>query len=86
MNQSTQAASVTMTFYDQNGTVLLAVPPFNMAIGQHLTSVLTTAPAYSAVIGKQGTVVIQTTAPSINVLAARTSPDGDVSGISPTSF
>ena len=86
VNQSTQAASVTMTFYDQNGTVLLAVPPFNMAIGQHLTSVLTTAPAYSAVIGKQGTVVIQTNAPSINVLAARTSPAGDISGISPTSF
>ena len=86
VNQSNVSGTVSMTFYDQSGAVLLAVPPFTLASGAHMSSVLTTAPTFSAVVGSKGTLVIQTTAPSINVLGARTSPAGDVSGISPTSF
>ena len=86
VNQSAGTGTVSITFYDENGVVLLAVPPFDLLSGQHVARVLTAAPTYSNVIGRQGTVVIQTTAPSINVLGMRTSPAGDVSGISPTSW
>jgi len=86
LNQSNATGIVTITFYDENGVVLLTVPPFNMVSGQHEAMTLTIAPAFSSVIGAKGTVVIQTTAPSINVLGLRTSPVGDISGISPTSW
>ena len=86
VNQSNLTGTVSMTFYDESGVVLLVVPPFNLVSGQHEAVVLTTAPAFSNVIGRRGTVVIQTTAPSINVLGVRTSPAGDVSGISLTSW
>jgi hypothetical protein len=86
LNQSNATGSVSITFYDENGVVLLALPPFNMVSGQHEAMTLTTAPTFSSVIGAKGTIVVQTTAPSINVLGLRTSPAGDVSGISPTSW
>jgi len=86
LNQSNETGIVTITFYDENGVVLLAVPPFNMVSGQHEAMTLSFGPTFSPVSGAKGTVVIQTTAPSINLLGLRTSPVGDVSGISPTSF
>jgi len=85
VNQSTGTGTVSITFYDESGVVLLAVPPFDMLSGQHLAIALT-GPTFSNVIGRKGTVVIQTTAPSINVLGVRTSPAGDVSGISPSTW
>jgi hypothetical protein len=86
VNQSLGTGTVSMTFYDQNGVVLLAVPTFDLLSGQHMTMVLTTAPGFSSVAGQQGTLIIKTTAPSINVLGMRTSPAGDVSGIAATTW
>ena len=86
LNQSNATGIVTITFYDENGVVLLAVPPFNMVSGQHEALTLTNSPDFSSTIGHRGTAVIQTTGPSINVLGLRTSPAGDMSGISPTSW
>jgi len=81
LNQSDMTDSVSMTFYDESGVVLMTLPPFNMVTGQHEALTLTNSPDFSSTIGHRGTAVIQTTGPSINMLGLRTSPAGDISGI-----
>jgi hypothetical protein len=76
--------SVSITFYDESGVQVQPTDTFTILSGHHTAIVLTVN--YPNIIGRKGSVKVETTAASINVLGLRITPAGEVSGTSPTSW
>lgn len=75
--------SVFVTIFDQNGNQI-ALDSFTLPRNQH--SAFTVTQKYPQTVGLKGTVRIQTSGIAINVLGLRFTPNGQVSGVSPTSW
>ena len=78
-----QDISVFITILDQNGNQIV-LDSITLLRGQHLAFTLTQK--YPQTIGLRGTVRIQTSAISVNVLGLHISPSGVISSTSPTSW
>jgi hypothetical protein len=79
-----QDISVFLTFFDENGNQLGPVDSFTLLRGQHVAFTLTEK--YPLTTGHRGTMKIESSGISINVLGFRISPTGNFTATSPTSF
>ena len=79
-----QDISVFITFFDENGNQLGPVDSLTLFRGQHVAFTLTQK--YPLTTGHRGTMKIETSAISINVLGFRVSPTGNFTATSPTSW
>jgi hypothetical protein len=79
-----QDISVFVTFFDENGNQLGPVDSFTLFRGQHVAFTLTEK--YPSTTGHRGTMKIETSGISINVLGFRVSPTGNFTATSPTSW
>jgi len=79
-----QDISVFITFFDEHGNQLGPVDSFTLFRGQHVAFTLTQK--YPSTNGQRGTMKIETSAISINVLGFRVSPTGNFTATSPTSW
>ncbi len=78
-----QDASVFITLFDEAGNQI-GLDSFTLLRGQHMAFTLTQK--YPATAGKRGTLKVDTSALSINVLGLRFNPNGTISATSPTSW
>lgn len=76
-------ATVFVTIYDESGNQI-ALDSFTVSHGQHTAFTLTQK--YPQTLNRRGTVRIETSAISINVLGLRFNPNGTISSTSPTSW
>ncbi|MDP8990201.1 MAG: hypothetical protein M3N41_09015 [Acidobacteriota bacterium] len=81
--QNFSSLSVFLTFFDENGNQLV-LDSLTLARGQHVAFTITQR--YPQLVGRRGTMKVQTSAITINVLGFRVNPAGVVSSTSPTSW
>jgi hypothetical protein len=82
-NETFADISVFLTFFDNNGNQIL-LDSLTLSRNQHNAFTLTQK--YPQLVGLRGTLKIQTSAITVNVLGFRVSPSGVFSATSPTSW
>jgi hypothetical protein len=78
-----QDTTVFVTLYDELGNQI-GLDSFTLLRGQHMAFTLTQR--YPQTLNRRGTLRIETSAISINVLGLRFNPNGTISSTSPTSW